>query len=297
MTLPATTSPQPMEEGRFSVIMPCYKVGRFIGEALESVGKQTHVNWEILAVDDCGPEDGTKEIVEAFAKRFPNNRVEYIQHEKNGGVSSARNTALAAARGEWAAFLDPDDLWLEHHLATGLDIFRKQPDVAVVTGPVVSFFEENGKRTYDLWKIPAWKTDRFPASLVYHNFIQPSATLVRNSLVKQAGGFDTTPELQHIEDYDLWIRLAELNARFVFTPAASCHYRKHAGAATSDEARMRRLHEELTRKHLHFFVRMQSVLLQKDASQAAYFRTVLKGPLMRLAMKLDHYLSRWTGRA
>ena len=58
-----------------SVIMPCYKMGRFIGEALESVGKQTYTNWEVIAVDDCGPEDGTRKAVEFFAKQFPNNRI------------------------------------------------------------------------------------------------------------------------------------------------------------------------------------------------------------------------------
>ena len=86
-----------------SVIMPCYKMGRFIGEALESVGKQTYTNWEVIAVDDCGPEDGTREALEFFAKQFPNNQIIYHRHEKNGGVSAARNMAIELSRGQYLA--------------------------------------------------------------------------------------------------------------------------------------------------------------------------------------------------
>ena len=69
-----------------SIIIPSYKMGRYIGEALESVGKQTYENWEVIAVDDCGPEDGTKEIIESFAACHPQHRIEFIRHQKNGGV-------------------------------------------------------------------------------------------------------------------------------------------------------------------------------------------------------------------
>ena len=49
-----------MKQPLVSGIMPCFKMGRFIGEALESVGAQTYTNWEVIAVDDCGPEDATR---------------------------------------------------------------------------------------------------------------------------------------------------------------------------------------------------------------------------------------------
>jgi glycosyltransferase involved in cell wall biosynthesis len=80
------------------VILPCYKTGQFIGEALESVGVQTYTNWEVIAVDDCGPEDGTRGAVEAFAAKFPDHRILYHRHKLNAGVSAARNTGIRAAR-------------------------------------------------------------------------------------------------------------------------------------------------------------------------------------------------------
>ena len=101
-----------MSAPAFSIIIPAYKMGRFIGEALASVGVQSCRDWEVIVVEDCGPEDGTEAIVRDFAKAHPNHRVEFIRHERNTGVSGARNTAIAAARGDFLAFLDPDNYWL-----------------------------------------------------------------------------------------------------------------------------------------------------------------------------------------
>src|SRR3954464_6313135 len=108
-----------------SVVMPCYRMGAYVRDALSSVDAQTYPRWELIAVDDCGPADGTREAVQAFIANHPDRRVEYIRHEVNGGVGAARNTAIAAARGEFVAFLDPDDVWFPEHLATALREFSR----------------------------------------------------------------------------------------------------------------------------------------------------------------------------
>ncbi|MBK7101157.1 MAG: glycosyltransferase family 2 protein [Flavobacteriales bacterium] len=73
--------------------MPAYQVGAFIGEALHSIAVQTHTTWEVIVVDDHAPDDGTRAIVEAFA-RERTQQVRYLRHERNQGVSAARNTAM-----------------------------------------------------------------------------------------------------------------------------------------------------------------------------------------------------------
>ena len=88
-----------------SVIMPAYKMGQFIGEALDSVGARTYPHWEVIVLDDAGPEDGMRAAVEAFAAKHADRRVEYIRHETNQDVSAARNTAMSAAEGSVLAFL------------------------------------------------------------------------------------------------------------------------------------------------------------------------------------------------
>ncbi|GAA5118434.1 glycosyltransferase [Luteolibacter yonseiensis] len=280
------------EPNLVSIVIPCFRMARYVGDALESIGKQSYANWEIVAVDDCGPEDGTKGIFEAFAARFPDRRIELIRHEQNGGVSKARNTAIAAAKGEWVAFLDPDDYWLPGHLQAAVEVFKSKPETAVVSCEVEAFTEDEKGVEIVRWRIPPWKIKSFPASLVYHNFIQPSAAVVRKDFLDRISGFDTTPEIQHIEDYDLWIRLAQLEAGFELLQTATCRYRKHPQAATSDPEKMRRLHEVLFRKHILFFIQMQSRLLQAEAESSARVAAKLEGPLFKIAHRVDRLLAK-----
>lgn len=246
-----------------SVIVPCYKMGRYIVEALQSVASQSYSQWELIVVDDCGPEDGTHGAVSEFGSRFPDHRVEYMRNAENRGVSATRNTAIAAAHGDFLAFLDPDDSWFPPHLANSIDAFlSNDPAVAVVTNPVEIFWNEEMKLSPRRWRVESWKRRYFPESLVIENFIPPSATLVRQDALAEVGGFDVTPALQHIEDYDLWIRLADQGYRFVFLDEVTARYRKHDAAATADLDKGRRRSHELCSRHIGFFVRMQGKLIQ-----------------------------------
>jgi glycosyltransferase involved in cell wall biosynthesis len=220
-----------------SVIMPCYKMGQFIGEALESIGKQTYTNWEVIAVDDFGPEDGTKEAVEVFAKQFPNQRVIYHRHETNGGVSAARNTAIGLARGEYLAFLDPDDWWEIRYLEMQMLAFKGNDGLAVVyTG--TSKVDASG-RFLEEWTPPQSYDLSLPKGVFLGNYINPSAAVATKESVVKVGCFDTTPELQHVEDWDLWIKLALSGYIFKRSSAPLVNYRQHEGAAGSDLEKLR----------------------------------------------------------
>ncbi len=96
-----------------TVIIPVYNGAEFIGETIDSALMQTYRNLEVIVVDD-GSTDRTPEILRQYARK--DQRVRVIM-QANGGVSKARNTALAAARGEFIAPLDADDLWLPAKIA------------------------------------------------------------------------------------------------------------------------------------------------------------------------------------
>lgn len=93
----------------FTIIIPVYKVEKYIGKCLESVLEQSFSDFEAICVDDCGG-DKSVEIIREFMEK--DNRIKLIQHSKNRGLSAARNTALEAAQGEYIVCLDSDD-WLE----------------------------------------------------------------------------------------------------------------------------------------------------------------------------------------
>ena len=91
---------------KLSVVVPVYNVEQYIGACLESLANQTMSDLEVLVIDDGSP-DRAGAVADAFAARDPRFRV---FHVPNGGVSRARNLGIAEARGEYLAFVDPDDL-------------------------------------------------------------------------------------------------------------------------------------------------------------------------------------------
>lgn len=280
-----------------TIAMPAFRMGAFISHALDSVAAQTHANWELIVIDDHGPEDGTAGIVGAFAGRMPAHRVEFIRHERNLGVSAARNTGIEAGRGEFVAFLDPDDSWSADHLERCLARFQKRPELDVVTGPVEVKDELHKDRGTWIHGDAVWQRRAFPHSLVIYNFIQPSASVVRRTTLEKAGGFDTDPQLQHIEDYDLWIRLIDAGARFAFLDRPSSRYRRHAEGATADRARMRRLDAYLVARHPAFFRESTAALHRQMLSDIARSEERMNalndrysGPVMRSIAAADRAL-------
>ena len=109
--------------GLVSIIMPSYNTASFIAESIKSVLDQSYKDWELIIVDDCSTDD-TDEVVKPY---LSDERVKYLKNEKNSGAAVSRNRALRAAKGNWIAFLDSDDLWMP-------DKLKKQ----------VSFMEKNG---------------------------------------------------------------------------------------------------------------------------------------------------------
>lgn len=111
-----------VEDTLVSIITPAWKASSFIRATIASVQQQTYPYWEMIIVDDCSPDD-TAAVVEEIARTDP--RIRLLRHEKNGGPATARNTALAAARGRWIAMLDSDDLWLPDKLEKQLAFHRQ----------------------------------------------------------------------------------------------------------------------------------------------------------------------------
>ena len=101
-----------MIKSLISIIIPVYKVEKYLPRCIESVLNQTYKNFELILVDDGSPDNSGK-ICDEYALR--DNRIKVI-HKENGGVSSARNTGIDAASGEYINFIDSDDWVPENSL-------------------------------------------------------------------------------------------------------------------------------------------------------------------------------------
>ena len=103
-----------------SIIMPSYNTAPYIKETIQSVLDQTYTNWELIIVDDCST-DNTEEVLATIN----DSRIRYFKNEKNSGAAVSRNKALRAAKGQWIAFLDSDDLWMSEKLEKQINFMKK----------------------------------------------------------------------------------------------------------------------------------------------------------------------------
>ena len=111
-----------------SIIMPVYNFEKYISEAIESVLSQSYQNWELLIVDD-GSTDHSPEIIDRYTQKDV--RIQSF-HNKNEGVSAARNFALSKISGELVTFIDSDDVYHPDRLHRMVQIFEKYPNCDIV---------------------------------------------------------------------------------------------------------------------------------------------------------------------
>ncbi len=213
-----------------SVIISTYNQGHFIGQAIRSVLGQTWSNFELLIVDD-GSTDNTRAVVASFDDA----RIRYL-YQKNQERSAARNHGIERARGEVIAFLDADDLYLPHHLATLTTALEKLPECGLLAGGSVTVNSEGQIiNFYYPWRAPEPTPDL--ASCLFRSPGYINAVLIRKSWLEQVGGFDVT--MNRAEDRDLYARLALAGCPMAWTPAVVSVYRMHGQNSIRDAQAMR----------------------------------------------------------
>lgn len=113
---------------KFSIIVPVYKVEQYLDRCIQSILKQTFTDFEVILVDDGSP-DNSGLICDSYAAK--DDRL-VVLHQKNQGVSAARNNALDIARGEYICFVDSDD-WIEQEMLAEIeaDIANTSSDVVI----------------------------------------------------------------------------------------------------------------------------------------------------------------------
>ena len=174
-----------------SIITPAYNAEGCIAKTIESVLSQTYPDWEMIIVDDCS-KDNTYDVAKQYADK--DDRIKVVKQEKNGGVASARNTALKLAKGDYIAFLDSDDLFLPNKLEKQLKFMQNNDYVLTYTE--YQNIDENdvlGKKI------------SVPKKMTYEDIFKNTAIACLTVMVnrKKSGEF-YMPPLNHTEDQCTW---------------------------------------------------------------------------------------------
>ncbi|HKQ99583.1 MAG TPA: glycosyltransferase family A protein, partial [Pyrinomonadaceae bacterium] len=214
-----------------SVVMPAYNVAPYIRETLDSVFAQTFKEFEVIIVNDGSPD--TAELERELQPYL--NRVRYIKQE-NRGAGAARNEGVRAARGEFVAFLDADDLWLPDYLSEQLK-FLSERECDLVCADALHFGDSPlAGRTYMeafMEKAPPAGEVTFLGLVSAEQSLITSGVLARREPVLEVGLFDES--LRNSQDFDLWLRLARHGARLAYQRRVLVHYRFHENSLSGDE--------------------------------------------------------------
>lgn len=194
-----------------SIILPTYNRFEYLKKAINSILIQSYQNFEILVIDDCS-SDKTEKSINSFSDK----RIRYLKNRINLGHSKSRNIGIRNALGEYIAFIDDDIEWFPEKLSIQIEILKNSHND--VGGVFTSYYKIWDKKRRLLPEnggvIPGLT---FFDSLLYENFIDTPALLIKKQCIEKCGVFDEN--MKCFVDWDLSIRIAkEFKLEFIKKP-------------------------------------------------------------------------------
>ena len=194
-----------------SVVMPCYRQAEYLREAVESVVAQIFTDWELIIVNDGSPDD-TSAVARGLIAAHPDRAIRLIE-KANGGVSAARNTGIAAARGVYILPLDADDLIRPTMLEQTVSLLEDRPDLAIAYTDITHFGVVD--RTI--------QAAEFDAAKIPHGNQLNCCSLYRWEAWELCGGY--RPFHWGYEDWDFWVNCTAHGLRAQRIPESLLLYR------------------------------------------------------------------------
>lgn len=241
-----------------SVVIPTYNNAHLIGDALESVFKQSFRDYEIIVVDD-GSTDHTRELLKPYTERIT------YYHQENQGLAVARNTGLRLAGGEYITYLDADDIWHPENLRVKADILKRFPGLGGVfsdflifdasgvrdprgTKKLFPFFRRTGRDFKDIFQhTDTVQVEPGRSAIVHHgqvfdslfwgNFILPTSMVFNRSFAQAVGEF--RPHMRTQQDYEYWLRFSK-SYPLAYVDDVLVSYRRHPQQLT-DHSKIERM--------------------------------------------------------
>lgn len=260
-----------------SVIVPVYNMQEYLDDCVNSIAESLYPAIEIIIADD-GSQDDSYRTAMKLAEKWRQRCSIKIIHQKNQGVSSARNNAIAAASGEFILPVDGDDKISPQFIGDAVSVFLKDSKVKVVIPRAEKFGEEHGE-----WVLPDFSLEL----LARKNFICATA-MYRKSDWKKAGGY--CEDFKGFEDWDFWIAMLKEGGNVVKLGDIGFYYRKRKGSKRIADRRFKKeMISKLNQRHPEFFQRVLGGPLRFHRSWSKLFNR-----LERFYIRLIHgYHAAW----
>jgi len=285
---------------RVSVILPTYNRADLLAEALSSVLAQTMPDFEVLVVNDGGPQDA-----EEVCQRANDNRVRYalITHS---GLSGALNAGLEMARGGYIAYLDDDDLYKPNHLAVLLDAIEKWGREGVVYSDADRVTGERKSDGNWTWSEPmlSYREDFSCEKLIRQNFILDLSVLHPRKIALEVGGYHEG--ISYGINWEMWLKLS---AKYPFKriPTTTAIFRDMKAETMSTDPQRCRQHSRnviiythrlmaLSRAKLKTASKIENLLesileIEPKAVEMIDIRELIAGKPYAMFYKLGDYLA------
>jgi glycosyltransferase involved in cell wall biosynthesis len=213
-----------MRKPKVSVIMSVYNDERYLREAMESILAQSFTDFEFLIIND-GSTDGSLEII----RGYNDHRIRIINNHSNLGLVKSLNRGIAIANGEYLARQDADDLSHPERLASQVDFLDGNPQVGLLGCAYLVIDDDS--RVVNMQPFPT-QNEELQEKLLWANHFCHTAAFIRKSYLDIVGNYQE--EFSTAEDYDLWLRLAEIcDIANLSEPLVS--YRRHQISKTALE--------------------------------------------------------------
>jgi hypothetical protein len=219
---PATEVLRAGGQPTFSTIIAAYNAAHLIGDAVASALQQVPAPMEVVVCDD-GSTDDLPGALERFG-----DAVRYVRVE-HGGEARAKNAAAAAARGDYLAVLDADDVFAPGRLAAMADLATERPDLDIITTD--AFLDLAGEvvgRAYG--PDNPFEVEHQDREILKRNFVF-GLVAVRRQAFLDAGGYDEA--IKYTTDWDLWVRMVLAGSRVGLVDEPLARYRLHAASMSA----------------------------------------------------------------
>ncbi|WP_232704370.1 glycosyltransferase family A protein [Epilithonimonas sp. JDS] len=197
----------------FSVVITYYNKKEYIERCISSVLDQNYKNFEIILVNDGSKDDGVDLVQEKFGDRVK------IITQKNGGVSSARNTGILNSQYGYIAFLDADDYWSPWYLESAKTVIDKEQNVGIIGAHYTRdklLIQKNES------EIKYYEVKNYFKTAINNTLFLTSATIVKKDFFDHNDAFNTN--LKSGEDLDVWFRIIENGGKAFYIENSLVYY-------------------------------------------------------------------------